>query len=94
MSHTFDFDLILKNGTIVTASDEVECEVGCKDGKVLMLGLNLPVPEGCKVIDVAGGYITVRNHTKSRSSSHFRSLTHSYFETSQRSQAVWTRTVG
>jgi hypothetical protein len=78
MSNPFHFDLVIKNGTVVTASvsqslystlekrhltlqDDTECDIGVKDGVVTCLGKNLPIPEGCKVIDAEGGYITVCN---------------------------------
>lgn len=60
MSLALDFDSVIKNGIVVTASDEVECDVAVKDGKVVLLMANIPVPNGCKVIDVDGGYVTVR----------------------------------
>ncbi|KPV76720.1 uncharacterized protein RHOBADRAFT_51721 [Rhodotorula graminis WP1] len=58
MSLALDFDLVIKNGIVVTASDEVECDVAVKDGKVVLLMANLPVPDGCKVVDADGGYVT------------------------------------
>ncbi|WVQ81387.1 dihydropyrimidinase [Cryptococcus sp. DSM 104549] len=58
MYNPFEFDLIVKNGIVVTASDEVACDIGVKDGVVVVLGQGLPVTEGCEVIDAEGGYIT------------------------------------
>lgn len=57
---SLDLDLIIRNGIVVTAADETACDIGCKDGKVVLLMANMPVPEGCKVIDAEGGYVTVR----------------------------------
>ncbi|GAA5894967.1 uncharacterized protein JCM6883_002274 [Sporobolomyces salmoneus] len=54
----FDFDLVVKNGIVVTASDETHCDIAVKDGKVVLLMKDVPVPEGCQVIDAEGGYIT------------------------------------
>ncbi|GAA6005357.1 hypothetical protein JCM10207_002950 [Rhodosporidiobolus poonsookiae] len=51
-------DLIIKNGVVVTAADETACDIGVKDGKVVLLMANMPVPEGCEVIDAEGGYVT------------------------------------
>lgn len=55
----FNFDLIIKNGIVATASDEFPSDIGIKDGKILVLAPQLEVPEGCEVIDAEGGYITV-----------------------------------
>lgn len=55
---TFNFDLVIKNGIVVTASDEIACDIGVIGGKVAILGVGLPIPEGCKVIDAEGGFVT------------------------------------
>ena len=34
-------DLIIRNGTLVTASDTVRCDVGIKDGRIAVLAQNL-----------------------------------------------------
>ena len=34
-------DLLIRNGTVVTAADIVRCDVGVKDGRVALLGRNL-----------------------------------------------------
>ena len=34
-------DLIIRNGTVVTASDTVRCDVGIKDGRIAVLAQNL-----------------------------------------------------
>ncbi len=31
------FDLVIRNGTVVTTADEVRCDVGIRDGKVVAL---------------------------------------------------------
>ena len=47
-----DLDLVIKNGTVVTAGDTVRCDVGVKDGRVALLGASLGgAPE---TIDAAG----------------------------------------
>lgn len=60
MAAPLQFDLLIKNGIVVTASDEVRADVAVKDGKVVMLALGLEAPEDCRVIDAEGGYVTVR----------------------------------
>jgi dihydropyrimidinase len=37
-----EFDLVVRNGRVVTAQDDVECDIGVKDGRVAMLGRDLP----------------------------------------------------
>lgn len=33
-----EYDLVIRNGTVVTAADSVRCDVGIRDGKIVMLG--------------------------------------------------------
>jgi len=47
-----DFDLVIRNGTVATASDIMQCDVGIVGGKVVALGRNLAC--GKKEIDAAG----------------------------------------
>ena len=54
----FDLDLIVRNGIVVTASDQVACDIGIKNGKVVLLAQGIPAQEGCKDIDAEGGYVT------------------------------------
>lgn len=51
-------DLVLKNGIVVTASDESRVDVGVAAGKVVLLMADIDPPANCKVIDLDGGYIT------------------------------------
>lgn len=46
------FDVVIRNGTVATASDIMQCDVGIRDGKVAMLGRGLPA--GKEEIDAAG----------------------------------------
>ncbi|UIN22836.1 dihydropyrimidinase [Herbaspirillum frisingense] len=46
------FDLVIRNGTVATASDIMQCDVGIKDGKVAMLGRGLA--PGREEIDASG----------------------------------------
>lgn len=55
---SFDLDLIIRNGIVVTASDQVACDIGIKDGKIRFLAAGLPSLDGCQEIDAEGGYIT------------------------------------
>lgn len=48
-------DLILRNGTVVTASDTIAADVGIEDGRVKQIGLGLG--PAAKEIDVAGMYL-------------------------------------
>ncbi|MCI1959282.1 MAG: dihydropyrimidinase [Clostridia bacterium] len=46
-------DLIIKNGTIVTAKDSYIADIAVKDGKIVNIGINL-TDDGAKVIDATG----------------------------------------
>ena len=46
-------DLLIKNGTIVTAQESFPADIAVKDGKIVAIGLNLPF-EAKKVVDAAG----------------------------------------
>ncbi|EJN02666.1 dihydropyrimidinase [Herbaspirillum sp. YR522] len=46
------FDLVIRNGTVATAADIMQCDVGIRDGKVAMLGCDLG--PGRTEIDAAG----------------------------------------
>ena len=59
MSSLHDFDIVVKNGVVITASDEVRCDIGIKDGIIKVLAHDLPIGPNTKVIDAEGGYITV-----------------------------------
>lgn len=50
-------DLIIKNGTIITATDTYKADIAVKDGKIHMIGANLEAPEGVEVVDAAGKYV-------------------------------------
>ena len=43
------FDTIIQGGTVVTAGDQMRCDIGIKDGRIAMLGLNLG--KAARVID-------------------------------------------
>jgi dihydropyrimidinase len=49
-------DLIIKNGTIATASDTYIADIGIKDGKIVMIGKDLAFA-GAEVVDAKGKYV-------------------------------------
>src|SRR6476659_5825128 len=66
-----DYDLVIRNGTVATASDTTQCDVGIKDGIIATLGRGLAA--GTREIDAAGklvlpGAIDSHCHLEQRSS--------------------------
>ncbi|KAG2063705.1 Metallo-dependent hydrolase [Suillus decipiens] len=54
-----EFDLVVCNGTVVTASDIWEsCDIGIKDGTIVAIGPRLPAAPGAQEIDAEGAFIT------------------------------------
>jgi len=53
-----DLDLIVRNGIVVTASDQTACDIGIKDGKIKLLAAGIPSQKGCKEVDAEGGFVT------------------------------------
>ncbi|KAG1809574.1 uncharacterized protein BJ212DRAFT_592547 [Suillus subaureus] len=54
-----DFDLVVRNGTVVTASDIWEsCDIGVKDGTIVAVGPRLPAAPGAQEIDAEGAFVT------------------------------------
>ena len=51
------FDVLIKNGTIVTASDTYAADVAVVDGKVYAVGKFLPQENATRVFDAAGKYV-------------------------------------
>src|SRR5467141_5010003 len=47
-----DYDLVIRNGTVATASDTTQCDVAIKDGAVVALGQGLAA--GARDIDASG----------------------------------------
>ena len=47
-----DFDLVVRNGTVVTAAQIMECDIGVRDGRIVALSADLPA--GSREIDAAG----------------------------------------
>jgi dihydropyrimidinase len=61
------FDTIIRNGTVVTATDTFVADVAIADGKISAIGNNLPTQNASQVIDAAGklvlpGGIDVHTH--------------------------------
>lgn len=48
-------DLIIKNGTVVTASDSILCDIGIQNGRIVQLGGELN--EAAEIIDATGLYV-------------------------------------
>ena len=47
-----DFDLIIKNGTVVTAADKTVCDIGVRDGRIVAISEHLDGAE--QVVDAKG----------------------------------------
>lgn len=60
-----NFDCVVLNGTVVTATDIGRYDIGIKNGKVHMLApaLALANVAASRVIDAEGAYVTVRHLT-------------------------------
>ncbi len=61
------FDTIIKNGTVVTATDTYAADVAIANGKISAVGANLPVENASKIIDASNklvlpGGIDVHTH--------------------------------
>ena len=49
------FDLVIRNGTVVTAADTVVCDVAIRDGRIVALGEALS--HGHREIDATGQFV-------------------------------------
>ncbi|MBR0598839.1 dihydropyrimidinase [Sinanaerobacter chloroacetimidivorans] len=47
-------DLLIKNGTIVTADSTIKADLAVKDGKIMAIGQNLKPEKGTEVVDAKG----------------------------------------
>ena len=54
--NTTAFDLVLRNAHLITAADQMRCDIGVRGGIVTALGLDLA--PGVREIDVAGRVVT------------------------------------
>jgi len=54
-----DVDLVIRNGTVVTASDTwYSNDIAIKDGKIIAVGINLPVKDGVEELQAEGAFVT------------------------------------
>jgi dihydropyrimidinase len=61
------FDTLIVNGTVATASDTFQADIGIEHGKIIVIGKSLPKDNAAKIIDAAGklvlpGGIDVHTH--------------------------------
>jgi len=49
--------LVVKNGTVVTATDQFVADVYCEDGVIKKIGKDLDVPAGTEQVDASGQYV-------------------------------------
>ena len=54
MESLMRFDTIVRNGTVVTATDTYVSEVGISNGRITAIAPSLPVENATKVIEAAG----------------------------------------
>ena len=56
-----EYDLVITNGLVVTASDVAPLDIGIKDEKIALLAPSGTLAgKGSKEIDAEGGYVMVR----------------------------------
>ena len=66
-----DYDMVIRNGTVVTASDSSRCDIGVKNGRITTLADNLPpAPQDIDASDklVLPGGIDSHCHIEQKSS--------------------------
>src|SRR6202521_1262942 len=51
------FDTVIRNGTVITATDTYLSDVAIRDGCIDAIGKNLPIENAGKVIDATGRYV-------------------------------------
>src|SRR6202047_2480667 len=51
------FDTVIRNGTIVTATDTYASDIAISNGKITAIGQNLPRDNATKIIDAKGKYV-------------------------------------
>ena len=49
-----EFDTLIRHGTIVTASDTFEADIGITDGKIQAIGRKLPAGKGAPKVTGSG----------------------------------------
>lgn len=50
-----NYDLIIQNGTVATAADVFQADIGIKDGKIVQIGQSLS--GAARTIDASGKYV-------------------------------------
>ncbi len=51
------FDVIIRNGTVATATDSYVADVAVQDGKIVAIGKDLPVQNATRVLDASGKFV-------------------------------------
>lgn len=49
--------LVIRNGTVVTSTDQYNADILCDGGVIKAIGKNLDVPAGTEVVDASGQYV-------------------------------------
>ena len=49
--------LVIRNGTVVTSTDQFNADILCDGGTIKAIGKNLDVPAGTEVVDASGQYV-------------------------------------
>ena len=49
--------LVIRNGTVVTSTDQFNADILCDGGTIKAVGKNLDVPAGTEVVDASGQYV-------------------------------------
>jgi len=50
-----EFDLVIRHGTVITASERAECDIGIQQGRIVALAADLPA--GVQEIDASGKWV-------------------------------------
>ena len=64
------FDTVIRNGTVVTATDTYAGDIGIAGDKITAIAQSLPVENAGKVIDAAGPSRSPRRHRRAHASRH------------------------
>ena len=49
--------IVIRNGTVVTSTDQFNADILCDGGTIKAIGKNLDVPAGTEVVDASGQYV-------------------------------------
>ena len=64
------FDTVVRNGTVVTATDTYVSDIGIADGKITAIAQALPVENAGKMIDAAGNAGDAGRNRRAHASGH------------------------